>query len=142
MNVFPLRPRSRANCREGGFTLLEAILACAVFSVAAISLAHSLQLLGDIVTNVRREEEIVRTLRTMLEEQRFLRPLRPGEEELESPLPDVSFRTVVSEFEAQNRDGQPITGLYRVAVVARWREGSQTRERIAESLCNEEVPQY
>ncbi|MBU6300833.1 MAG: type II secretion system GspH family protein [Verrucomicrobia bacterium] len=126
----------------GGFTLLEAILACAVFSVAAIALAHSLQILGDIVTNVRREEEIVRTLRTMLEEQRFLRPLTQGEQVLESPFPEVTFRTVTSQFEAQNRDGQPLTGLYRVAVVARWKEGTQTRERTAEALCNEELPDY
>lgn len=128
--------------RDSGFTLLEAILACAVFSVAAISLAHSLQVLGDIVSNVRREEEIVRTMRTMLEEQRYLRPLREGETALETPLPDVVFRAVVNRFEAQNRDGQEITGLFRVAVVARWQEGNQVRERVAEALCNEELPQY
>ena len=131
-----------ANQRNGGFTLFEAILACAVFSIAAISLAHSLQVLGDIVTDVRREEEIVRTMRTLLEEQRFLRPIREGEETLESPIPDVAFRTLVTKFEAENRDGQPITGLFRIAVVARWREGSKPRERTAEALCNEQIPQY
>ena len=122
--------------------MFEAILACAVFSIAAVALAHSLQVLGDLVGNTRRDEEVVRSLRTMLEEQRFLRPLREGETELESPLPGVKFRTVISRFEANNKDGQPITGLYRVAVVARWEENGSVRERLSEALCDEQVPQY
>ncbi len=139
----PTAPPSRSGLRRtGGFTLFEAMLACAVFSIAAVALAHSLQVMGDLVANTRREEEVVRTLRTMLEEQRFLRPLREGEEELESPIVGVRFRTAITRFEAENRDGQPITGLYRVAVLARWDENGSTRERFSEALCDERPPQY
>jgi len=139
----PARPKFQpAFRRKGGFTLLEALLACAVFSIAALSLAQSLQLLGDLVTDVRQEEEIVRTARTILEEQRFLRPIREGEEALESPLPGVAFNTLITKFEAENRDGQPIAGLFRIAVVARWKEGGKPRERTAEALCNEQIPPY
>ncbi len=117
-------------------------MACAVFSIAAVSLAHSLQVLGNAVADVRQEERIVRTLRTLLEEQRFLRPIREGEVTLDSPLPGVLFQTVIKPFEAENREGQPITGLWRVAVVARWQENGKPRERFSEALCYDVVPTY
>jgi len=134
--------RSRHPSRRSGFTLLEAIMACAVFSLAAATVAGGLSLLGDGIANVRQEERIVRTLRTLLEEQRYLRPLREGEQALESPLPGVAFAATVEPFEAETREGQLVTGLWRVTVTARWKEGNQNRERFAEALCPDALPEY
>jgi hypothetical protein len=134
--------RAPLSSRRSGFTLLEAIVACAVFSLAAATVAGGLSLLGDGIANARQEEQIVRTLRTLLEEQRFLRPLREGEQSLESPFPGVAFSVSVQPFEAETRDLQPVTGVWRVAVAARWKEGTQNRERFAEALCTDAVPDY
>lgn len=136
-------PPSRGRRRgERGFTLLEAILACGVFAIACVALANSMQVLGDAVADSRQEERVMRALRTLLEEQRYLRPLEEGEESLESPEPGVAFAKRVTRFEGENRDGQPLEGLWNVAVIARWKEGNTQRERKAETLCYDELPRY
>lgn len=141
MKAGPLDARAHWR-RQRGFTLLEALLACGVFVIACVSLAHTMQVLGDAVADSRQEERVVRALRTLLEEQRYLRPIQQGEESLESPEPGVVFLKRVERFEGKNREGQSIDGLWNLSVVARWREGPTQRERKAETLCYDELPRY
>jgi prepilin-type N-terminal cleavage/methylation domain-containing protein len=120
-----------AKSHRAGQTLLEVMLAVAVFSLAAMGLAKTL---GALVDGVR-EWQVEMRLRTKLEgwlaETRAGR-LKLGREELEKgPMGELIVREVKL-AELERKDQSKLPGIYRVTLDAVWKIGKEERKRRVE----------
>lgn len=129
-----LRPTclgSPASRLRVGFTLLEALLALMIFSLAVVALVEAVNQLGRTTVQQRRETQVQERLRSLMTERTRL-PL-PEQKELKVQEEDVTYVVTHEPLELQNKDGQMLQGLYEVKVTARWVEGREVQEISAET---------
>ena len=104
--------------REGGFVLLEMIIALTVFAVVVTGLATVLHSSLDSANLLRRQASIRRGLEAILVEAKT----KPKREEMVMTYKDealgIEFRSELEELKWVNRRRKPIKGLYILRALA------------------------
>lgn len=111
------------------FTLLETLLALLIFSIAIVALVEAVHQMGDTTIMRRHEAAVQERLRSLLIEH--------------TRSPAVNAETIIREDEVSytirrrtlnldNREGQRLSNLFDVQVIAEWMEG-RTRQQAAAS---------
>lgn len=101
-----------------GFTLLELLMAMALFTVAAVSLAEALNLISLTVGESIDDAEVREQLRaTMLEVSRDS-ALTAETRETNPDKRGLYFRIEVERLDLKNEEGQTLDNLFEVKVTA------------------------
>lgn len=108
--VFRHRPRA--------FTLIELIMALAIFAIAAVSLAGAINLVSLSVTESIDDAELREDLRAVLLEA-ARDPLLAADSRRTDPNErGIAFAIEVEQLSAENREGEALGGLFSVTVTA------------------------
>lgn len=118
-----------------GMTLLEVVIALAVFSIAALALVGTINKIADTATDSQRFLEIEQTLESLIDEFGKVPQIRELEEEIK-PGPDgVAYRVVIEQIkDLKNQEGRFLQDTFRIQAFARWNDGSGATELSAETL--------
>jgi prepilin-type N-terminal cleavage/methylation domain-containing protein len=120
------------------FTLLEVLIALFIFSIAVISLVEAINGTARATLIARRERQVTARLESILLEATRLPQTQKGagfNVVHESTLKegDVTYLIRMKPLELKNETGQPMRDMFDVTAAARWTEGSQTQEIVAET---------
>jgi hypothetical protein len=121
------------------FTLLEALLAMLVFSLAVIALVEAINRMGLAAVESQMEAAVQSRLDDhLLLTTRKLGAVVPGtalHEERRAITEDrVTYTIVVKSEEVRNLRGIRLADLYRVKVTASWMDDGRPQEKSVESL--------
>jgi prepilin-type N-terminal cleavage/methylation domain-containing protein len=122
----------RPTATRGGFTLLELLMAMALFTIAAVSLAEALNLISLTVSETIDESEMREQLRAAVVEVARDPNLEEGNRETNPDARGLFFRIQVQRAELSNEQGQNLKGLFEVRVTA-LRRGSGGRSEVLDS---------
>lgn len=133
MNTRPHRPSGRA--RVPGMTLLEVVIALAVFSIAVVALIGTINKVADTATDSQRFLEVEQTLESLIDEFGKMPQLRELEENIKPGADGVAYRVTVELVrDLKNKDGRFLQDIYRIRASARWNDGGGPAEISAETL--------
>ncbi len=104
--------------KRSGFTLLELLMAMALFTIAAVSLAEALNLISLTVSETIEDAEVRELLRAALLEVSRDPNIDEGMRETNPDARGLFFRIEVQRAELNNREGQNLLGLFEVRVTA------------------------
>ncbi|MEI7864426.1 MAG: prepilin-type N-terminal cleavage/methylation domain-containing protein [Chthoniobacterales bacterium] len=110
--------------RRGGFTLLEVLVALAMFVLAVGGLALALDRSFAASNALRRNDEIRQQIESLLDQAMLLpiEELQSGRETEPDAL-GVKYTSSAEPVEdLRNKDDQPLVGIWRVMVKAVWKE--------------------
>ena len=104
--------------KEAGFSLLEVIMAMALFAIAAVSLAEALNVISLTVSDSIEDAEVREMLRSALLEATRDPNLQPEVRETNENDQGVYFKIETALITPENQDGEPLADLYEVRVAA------------------------
>ncbi|MEM1443081.1 MAG: prepilin-type N-terminal cleavage/methylation domain-containing protein [Verrucomicrobiota bacterium] len=110
---------------SGGFSLLELLMAMAVFAIAAVSLSQALSLISLTVVESIETSELREQMHGLLLEEGRNPQIREGSRKTEELENGVYFEVEVSQYQAENREGAPLNNLFEVTVTAFRRDSAQ-----------------
>lgn len=117
---FPVSPppHRRVPARRAcGAALLEALLALAVFAIAVVGLAKSLNAASVYAREARVISTVTRSMENALEEALHRPVIEPGEWTAEPDSSGLVVTTIISEVDIENQDGQLLNGMYQIRVI-------------------------
>ena len=107
----------------GGFTLLEAILAVAIFSTFSVAAITAYRSMGEASWEVEQEVRIRTNVISLLNEAAFNGRLTEVEDTVETEDDGATYDIVVEEVEGlENEEGDELTELYRIRVTGSLRD--------------------
>ncbi|MFZ4763850.1 MAG: type IV pilus modification PilV family protein [Roseimicrobium sp.] len=134
-----LPPPSTARAtQQAAFTLLEALLALFIFSIAVVSLIEAINSMGRTAAVSRQERLVQARLETLLVEATrspdVLNKARSNQlEDKTVKEGSVTYVVRTKPLELKNEDEQPLADLFVVTAVARWLEGRVEQEVSAQT---------
>ena len=121
--------------RASGMTLLEVVLALAVFSIAALALVGTLNMVAEVGVESQRLLEVEQQLESLVDEYSKAPQVTEMDEQIKPGQDGVAYRVVVQLVkDLKNQDGRFLQNTYRIQAFARWNEGSGPIELQAETL--------
>lgn len=102
--------------RNAGFTILELLMAMALFTIAAVSLAEALNVISITVTESIDDAELREQLRAVLTEVTHDPHLTEDVRETEATKQGMVFRIEVERIDLKNQKGVTLTNLFSVKV--------------------------
>lgn len=124
-----MKPRRH---RRGGFTLLELLMAMALFAIAAVSLAEALNLISLTVAESIDDAELREKLRAAVLESVRDPAMKEGTRETNPDERGLYFRIEVARLDLKNEEGRNLENLFEVTVTA-IRQGSGGRRETLDS---------
>ena len=124
---------------QEGFTLLEVLMAVALFGLMMVGLVNALNLIGEAAILSGQKVNIDRNLKTLLTEaskaaQFEEGTLYLGQTGVEGESMIVSYDRVIEELdEMENMDGQLLQSMWHIMIVASYEQDGEIVERIAET---------
>lgn len=120
--------------RRAGFTLMEVLLALAVFSIAALALVGTINQIATVSSDSQRLLEIEQTLESLIDEYGKMPQVRELEEQIKPGADGVAYRVLIQQVkDLQNKDGRFLQNTFRILVTARWDDGDGAVEMNAET---------
>ncbi len=118
-----------------GMTLLEVVIALAVFSIAALALVGTINKIADTSTESQKILEVEQGLESLIDEYGKMPQMRDLEEEIK-PGPDgVAYRVVIEQVkDLKNQEGRFLQDTFHIRAFARWNDGGGPTELSAETL--------
>jgi prepilin-type N-terminal cleavage/methylation domain-containing protein len=110
--------RNPARKRRAAFSLLEVVLALALFGLAAVALMSALNEVSRHTLETVEESWITERLRSLLTEYSRSPELEPGQVEIDPGREGVGYRVTIERLEPRSATGAVLTDLLRVKVVA------------------------
>lgn len=121
--------------KSSGMTLLEVVLALAVFSIAALALVGTMNQIAEAATESQTILEIEQTLESLIDEYGKIPQMRNLEEDIKPGSDGVAYRVKVEQVkDLRNQDGQFLQDMFRIQAFARWDDGGGVIELEADSL--------
>lgn len=120
--------------RTAGFTLMEVLLALAVFSIAALALVGTINQIATVSSDSQRLLEIEQTLESLIDEYGKMPQVRELEEQIKPGADGVAYRVLIQQVKnLQNKDGRFLQNTFQILVTARWDDGDGAVEMNAET---------
>lgn len=133
MRITPFASSSLPSHR--GMTLLEVVIALAVFSIAAVALVGAINKIADTAADSQKFLEVEQTLESLIDEFGKMPQMRELEQDIEPGNDGVAYRVFIELVrDLKNQDGIFLTDMYRIRAIARWNDGSGPTEVSAETL--------
>jgi prepilin-type N-terminal cleavage/methylation domain-containing protein len=104
--------------KKAGFTILELLMAMALFAIAGVSLAEALNLISLTVTETIEEAELREQLRAVMLEVSRDPNLTAETRETEANTEGLAFRIDIERLELDNEKGESLANLFSVKVTA------------------------
>jgi type II secretory pathway pseudopilin PulG len=116
-------------------TLLEVLMALAVFAIAATALVTALNGIGQAVLEARTFRNVDLGIESLMDEYSKSPLLEETEKDIKAGKDGVAYQVRVSQVkDMRNKTGQPMQGFFKIEVTARWSEDQQPMEVKAETL--------
>lgn len=104
--------------KKAGFTILELLMAMALFAIAGVSLAEALNLISLTVTETIEESELREQLRAVMLEVTRDPNLTAETRETEANREGLAFRIDIERLELDNEKGETLANMFSVKVTA------------------------
>jgi prepilin-type N-terminal cleavage/methylation domain-containing protein len=118
-----------------GMTLLEVVLALAVFSIAALALVGTLNKIAETAVESQIILEIEQSLESLIDEYGKMPQMRNLEEDIKPGAGGVVYRVKIEQIkDMKNKEGQFLNDMFKIQAFAKWNDGSGVIELEAESL--------
>jgi prepilin-type N-terminal cleavage/methylation domain-containing protein len=121
--------------KSRGMTLLEVVLALAVFSIAALALVGTLNKIAETAVESQIILEIEQSLESLIDEYGKMPQMRNLEEDIKPGADGVVYRVKIEQIkDMKNKEGQFLNDMFKIQAFAKWNDGSGVIELEAESL--------
>jgi prepilin-type N-terminal cleavage/methylation domain-containing protein len=118
-----------------GMTLLEVVLALAVFSIAALALVGTLNKIADVTADSQKFLEVEQALESLIDEYGKVPQIRELEETIKPGADGVAYRIEIEQVkDMKNQEGRFLQEMFYIRAFARWNDGSGPTEVGAETL--------
>lgn len=107
--------------RQGGYALLDVVLAVALFGITVTGLISVMQRINETSTEFSRDRLIQDRLASLLAQTRGFSPSAMTTEVYDSDL-DITFRTYAEVYEVENGEGAALPDLYLLTAEAAYRD--------------------
>ncbi len=109
------------------FGLFEVMLAVTIFALVVMSLAQALK--STVESSILIERELItrQLLQNALNQARA-ESIQPGTFPIEIQDPNYTLEKIIEPLDLQNKNKQPLQGLYRITIKATWKEGKEAQE--------------
>lgn len=126
--------RGRQSKRQGGFAILEAVLAVAICGIMATAIVVAMQRIANLSFEAKRESALSRIIHNELMFAATSPRMAEGKSTKQIEEWDVELETIISPLEGLvNQDGQEIGGLFQIEVNAVWWADGDYVNRSAET---------
>lgn len=116
-------------------TLLEVVLALAVFSIAALALVGTLNQISEAAVESQTLLEVEQSLESLIDEYGKVPQMRELEEDIKAGADGVSYRVKVSQVkDLKSKEGAFLQEMFLIEAIARWDDGSGVVEVKADSM--------
>ncbi len=120
-----------------GMTLMEVLLALAVFALAAVALVSVMNQIGGAVIDARTVRNVEQSLESVLDEYSKMPALDDMKKELKPDKNGVGYSIVIQPMQnVKNKEGRTLQGLFRIQVTAKWKENGNPLEITADTIRN------
>lgn len=109
---------TRKHLHRSGFSLLELLMAMALFAIAAVSLAKAINMISLTVSESIEDAELREQMRAVLLEVSRDPDLREDSRETNPNEMGLFFRIDIDPLELENQEGEPLSNLFTVRVTA------------------------
>jgi len=121
---------------EGGFIMMEVIIAMAFFAITATAFVTALQRVSQVAILAEEEVAIARVIDSAMIDALSRPFLEEGEESKSvaefGELANLEVKTVILPIDFLETDeGELLDQMFRIEIVASWRDGSDIVERKA-----------
>ena len=124
-----------SNARRQGMTLLEVVLALAVFSIAALALVGTLNQIAEAASESQILLEVEQNLESLIDEYGKMPQMRELEDEIKPGSDGVAYRVKVETVkDLRNKDGRFLQDMFKITAIARWNDGGVVMELQADSM--------
>lgn len=129
-----MKPHLQSSKRNG-FSLLEVMLALAIFASAGVMLVATINEIGTITMQARTLRNVEQGMESLLDEHSKAPQMMELEKDIK-PGPDgIAYKVTVRPLEdLKNQDNQVLNGLFLIRVEARWEEDGQRMDMSAETV--------
>ncbi len=118
-----------------GLTLIEVILALAVFGVAALSLVKTIRLMGEMTLESRTLRQVELGLESIIDEYGKIPGLAEINEEIKADGKGVAYRIIIRPVEGlRNKDGRELQGFFSIRAIATWKDAGRPMQMEAETM--------
>jgi type II secretory pathway pseudopilin PulG len=123
--------RSRRGRLRRAFLLVEVMLAVAIFAIAVLALAKSVEAMINVQIMKDEDEKVRRFLEgKMMEIEAGAIPMSDSTtEEIKGWLPDMRLKTTRTPLKRKNEKGVDLTGLYTITLDLSWTSNNEKLER-------------
>ena len=127
--------RTRFQLRPRGMTLLEVILALALFTTAAVGLVIAINSIGEAILEARALRTVEQTLEGIIDEESKKPQIVELDKEIKPGADGIAYHVrVVPETKVLNQAGMQLNGLFRITVTAKWKMDGYPMTLQAETL--------
>lgn len=120
------------NDSRQAFTLIETMVALAIFALVIVGCVKAIEAIGGVVSGLRMEGEGRRSLENHAAELRAMRIFPPRSPGASSTLANgIGIRDEITQIEDADAKIKPEDNLFQVRMVASWKEAGR-----AESMTN------
>jgi len=121
--------------RNQGFSLLEVMLALALFATAAVVLVETMNEIGNITIQARNLRQVEQGIESLLDEYSKVPQMMELEKDLKAGKDGIGYKISVKPLDnVKNQTGEILTGLFHVTVTALWQEDGRPMQMQADTV--------
>lgn len=130
-----MRVRLQRLHSRSGMTLLEVILALALFTTAAVALVIALNTIGLATLEARNMRAVEQNIEGIMDEESKRPQIAELEKDIKPGADGVAYRVRVVPVEnIRNQAGVQLNGLFKITVTANWKEDGRPMQLEAETM--------
>jgi prepilin-type N-terminal cleavage/methylation domain-containing protein len=118
-----------------GFSLLEVMLALALFASAGVMLVTTINEIGEITLQARILRNVEQGMESLLDEHSKMPQMVEGEKDYKAGADGVVYRVEVRQLDdVKNQDNEILANLFGIKVIAKWEDNGKPLEMSAETI--------
>ena len=117
---------------QGGYILLEAVLALMIFGIAIVGLVQALNSTLDVTNAFERDAMVRQALRSFAAEVQVERDIRSMAREEHDEERDIRFTSEVEQLALASEGRRPLSNMYELTVTANYGTSSGERQEVVQ----------